>query len=115
MTENVPRKYNYQDKEFIVDKSKGCYLEVAYKEQMGYLGVNLQGTKESPYCWYTDKSVVTAEGLKVGNVSAGGLKGNLDALCLRLVKSQEEWEARNAFDPEDACEDLDEFFKELGE
>ena len=115
MTEYIPRKYNYQDKEFFVDKSKGCYLEVAHKEQTGYLGVNLQGTKRSPYCWHTAKSVVTDKGLKIGNVSTGGLRENLNKLCLELLRLQEASDAQKAFDREAACEDLDNFFKELGE
>ena len=115
MTENIARKYNYQDKEFIVDQSKGCYLEVAYLEQIGYVGVNLLGTKQSPYCWHTRKNVVTDEGLKNGNVSTGGLRGNLDNLCLELIRLQGVSDAQKDFDRESACEDLHDFFKDLGE
>ena len=115
MSGNILQKFSYQGKEFSADQSKGCYIEVAYREQLGYLGVNLQGTKENPYCWHTEKSLVTAEGLQIGNVSAGGPKGNLDALCRQLVTLQERADAQKAFDREGACEDLHDFFKELGE
>ena len=115
MTGNIPLKFSYQGKEFSADQSKGCYIEVAYREQLGYLGVNLQGTKENPYCWHTEKSFVTDEGLRKDNVSRGGLRENLDQLCQQLVKLQERADAQKAFDREEACEDLHDFFKELGE
>ena len=114
MTENIPQKYTYQDEEFLVDASKGCYREVAYKEQVGFVGVNLQGTRENPYCWHTEKSLVTDEGLKIGNVAGGGIKANLDQLCKQLVVLQRESDARKIFDREEACKLLHDFFEELG-
>ena len=115
MTENIPQKYTYQDDEFLVNASKGCYLEVAFKEQVGFVGVNLQGTREYPYCWHTTKSVVTDDGLKTGHTEIGGIKDNLNRLCQELVALQRVADARKAFDREEACKQLHDFFKELGE
>ena len=115
MTENIARKYNYQDKEFIVDQSKGCYLEVTHREQVGYVGVRLQGTTEKPYGWDTNKNRVTDDGLRTDRSVSGEIGDNLDRLCQELIRLQQDADAQKAFDKEKACQDLHGFFKNLGE
>ena len=115
MTGNTSVKFTFEGKEFNVDESKGCYIEVTYQEQVGFYGVNLRGTKQNPYCWQTNRSVVTDDGLKSGNVTNQEPRKNFEDLCRELVKLQERSDAQKAFDKEAACKDLHDFFKELGE
>ena len=37
-------EYKYNGEIFLVDNSKGCYLEVSYKDVFGYVGVWVNGT-----------------------------------------------------------------------
>ena len=75
------KEYKYQSETFKIDDSKGCYIEVTYRDQKGYLGVYLQGTAEKPLCWYDNQSVVTKDGLKAGNVVGRDMEAGLRALC----------------------------------
>ena len=106
-------KYEYQGKTFEIDDSKGCYLVVTYKDLVGYVGVNLQGTATQPYGWTIGNENITPDGLQ-GIYDSGLLPGdNLDALCAYLIAQQEEADARARFKPEDACVALHEFVKGL--
>ena len=48
------KKYEYEGETFKMDDSKGCYVEVTYKDLTGYFGVNISGTEtdENPYSYY---------------------------------------------------------------
>ena len=43
----MAKEYKHQGETFLLDDSKGCYVKITYKDQVGYLGVNLQGSAES--------------------------------------------------------------------
>ena len=111
----MAKEYKFEGETFGLDDSKGCYVEVSYKGQVGYVGVYLRGTKEQPYCWYDGDSVLTKDGLSAGNSARGGMEGNLHALCRALVRKHRDAQAREAFKPEEACEGLHEFVKSLPE
>ena len=109
----MAKEYEYEGEKFRLDDSNGCYIEVTYKEQVGYVGVYLQGTKTSPYCWWANANVVTPDGLKAGSPAGDDLETNLRALCGDLVRRQREADARKAFKPEGACKSLHEFVESL--
>ena len=39
------QKYIYEGETFLLDDTKGCYIEVEFKDTKMYVGVNLQGTR----------------------------------------------------------------------
>lgn len=107
-------EFKYQGETFLLDDSKGCYIEVTYKDQVGYVGVKLQGTQGEPYCWWADsQSVVTPEGLTNGLSEGPSLQSNVQALCKDLIRRQQEAEARKSFDSEAACKSLHEFVETI--
>ena len=108
------KEYKYQGETFRLDDSKGCYVKVTYNNQVGYLGVNLQGSAQSPYCWWDDGDrPVTLDGLRFGNSNGVEEEGNLRALCASLLHRHQEAEAHKAFDPKEACHSLHEFVNGL--
>ena len=107
-------EFKFEGETFFVDDSKGCYAEVTYKDQVGYIGVNLQGTADAPYAWMpVPDPWVTPNGLTNGNSSGTDVDTNLRGLCGNLLQRQREAEARNAFSPEAACKSLHEFVESL--
>ena len=46
--------YEYEGETFMLDDSKGCYVEVTYRDLTGYFGVNIRGngTDQYPYSYY---------------------------------------------------------------
>ncbi len=107
-------EYKYEGETFQLDDSKGCYVEVTYRDQIGYLGVNLEGTKGTPFVWYSNRpDVVTPDGMKFGNSNGPDEATNLKALCADLLRLQRQAEAREAFNPEEACKSLHEYVESL--
>ena len=109
----MANEYKYEGETFGLDDSEGCFIEVTYKDLVGYVGVYLQGTAEKPFCWFTEKSAVTKDGLNIGNSAGRDMEANLRALCETLLRQHRQAEARKAFKPEEACETLHEFVKSL--
>ena len=109
----MPKEYKHQGETFLLDDSKGCYIEVTYHEAVGYVGVHLNGTKENPYCWQTNDRRVTDDGLTNGNSTGGELSDNLNALCSELLRQHQVHEAKKEFQPEQACKGLHEFYEKL--
>ena len=106
-------EYKFQGESFILDDSKGCYIEVTYKEQTGYMGVYLKGTAEKPLCWYDKPGVVTKDGLQAGNITSGDPEAGMQALCKQLLANHRLAEKRRAFRPEEVCKSLHEFVHTL--
>ena len=110
----MAKEYKHQGETFLLNDSKGCYVKVTYKDQVGYLGVNLQGSAESPYCWWDDGDrPVTPDGLRFGNSNSVDEEGNLRALCGSLLRRHKQAEARKVFNPKEVCHSLHEFVKGL--
>ena len=110
----MSKEYKYEEETFLLDDSKGCYVKVTYKNQLGYLGVNLEGSAERPYCWWDDGDrPVTPDGLRFGNATGVEEEGNLRALCGSLLRRHREAEARKVFNRREACDSLHEFVKGL--
>ena len=109
----MAKEYKFQDETFGLDDSNGCFIEVTYKEQRGYVGVYLQGTTEKPLCWYDNEAVVTKDGLKAGNVTGGDLEASLQALCKQLLDNHRLADERRTFRPEEVCKSLHEFVQAL--
>ena len=109
------KEYKHNGEVFQIDDSKGCYYEVTYKDQTGFVGVNLNpnATDSSPYTWYTEKSVVRPDGLVAGSVNGPSIEANLNALCQRLVQAYQMAQAHTSFDPKPYCEALHDFAKKL--
>ena len=109
-------EYKYQGETFLLDDSKGCYIEVTYRDQLGHVGVNLQGTKDAPYAWSVNRpSRITADGLSSGVSSGPDEESNLLVLCHEMLRLQREAEARKAFNREAACKSLHEFVEALAD
>lgn len=110
----MPKEYKHEGETFLLDDSKGCYIEVTYENLTGYVGVHLGGTVDTPYCWWPEKHQwVTNDGLTNGNSNGKELSTNLDALCRELLRQYQEDEARQKFQPEQACKSLHEFYEKL--
>ena len=110
----MTREFKFEGETFLLDDSNGCYVEANYKDQVGYVGVNLQGTANVPYLWWTDGSgPVTSEGLNYGNSSGADEVSNIRAVCTALLRKQREAEARKAFKPEEACRSLHAYVEAL--
>ena len=108
--------YEYRGVKFEIDDSKGCYLEVTYKDFMGYAGVFLKGTNDTRYAWWVGSSGVTKDGLTTGNSAGNTMKSNLHALCDWILEELARREATRAFTPEareQACAELHDFVKGL--
>lgn len=107
------QKYSYQDQTFLLDDTKGCYIEVGFKDAKTFVGVNLQGTPEHPYTWGPN-DYVTPDGLSLNY--GGGFRTVEEALnnaCNNILNSWRESQARREFKPEEACEALHNFVKNL--
>ena len=110
----MTKEFKFEGETFLLDDSKGCYIEVTYKDQIGHVGVNLQGTKNTPFVWYANRpDLVTPDGLKVGNSNGPDEASNLQALCSDLLRLQRQAEGRTAFNPEEACKSLHEYVESL--
>ena len=112
----MTRKYELEGETFLLDDSKGCYIEVTYGDMVGYVGVNLEGTTKNPFVWSAgDSGPVTPGGLRYGNSSGSDEKSNLERLCRELLRRRQVAQDREAFNQEDACKSLHEFVKSLPE
>ena len=99
----------------VPDLKQSCY-EVSYEDQKGYLCVWAGGTtpgREYGFTTNFDTEDVTNEGWSPrggGNVGCTAERC-FSALCNRLVLDYRREQDRNRFNPKDASEELDEFFK----
>jgi hypothetical protein len=113
---NMVKEYKYDGEIFQLDDSKGCYIEVTYKDMTGYVGVNLgnDGSAGRPYVWWAeDSDPVVADGLNYGNPNGSTQESNLGALCNDLIRRQRQREVHAAFDREAACKALHDFVEKL--
>ena len=112
----MTKTHEFQGHKFLLDDSKGCYIEVSLGEQTGYVGVNLtQGTPQSPYCWFSSDAFTTPDGLQRGNVSGSTIDDNLEALFQHFIHEQKKADAHKKFDPEEACKALHIYVEKLGD
>ena len=108
--------YEYRGFKFMIDDSKGCYVEVTYKDVSGYAGVFLNGTNDARFAWWVESSGVTKDGLTTGNSAGNTMQANLHALCDWIIAQHEEREQQRAFTPkarEKACAELHDFVNGL--
>ena len=106
-------KYLYQGEDFDIDDSKGCYLEVSYRGEVGYVGVWVNGTESGPYGYSTSVSMISDQGLTGGNVGIRTIDSALNSLCRILISQYEQTEGRKAFKPAEACDALHDFVQKL--
>ena len=110
----MAKQYKYEGEPFLLDDTKGCYTEVLYKDQVGYVGVNLRGTADMPYSWRVEGfDWVTPDGLQGGNANGTDMESNVRGLCADLLRRHREASARKAFKPEEACKSMHEFVESL--
>lgn len=107
------KKYFYRGEEFQIDDSKGCYVEVAYFDQVGYAGVNLQGTPELRFTWSTRTNRVTDEGIARTSYGYKTISEALDATRQELDRLHRQEQEHNRFNPDEACKELHEFVEGL--
>ncbi len=113
----MPKEYKYDGETFLLDDSKGCYIEVTYEGLTGYVGVNLssEGTQATPYAWAVLNhigGVVVDDGLNDG-LKVSTIEEGLRRLCNWLIQHHTEQQAHKAFDREKACGELHEFYEKL--
>ncbi len=113
------KEHKYDGETFLLDDSKGCYIEVNFAEHLnsgivGYVGVNPQGTKANPYTYGIGTRYLTENGLvrDYGGPFAS-VSNALNDACRLMLYQYREQESKKEFDPEQACKDLHEFFEEL--
>ncbi len=92
----IVKSYTYDGEKFEVEWQRDVpYLTVRYKDQVGYVGINPEGTTLYPFYWVAnDEEAVTPRGLSRGNVPlfGGSLATYLVALCRDLIFKQAEFE-----------------------
>ena len=108
----MEKKYDYLGEIFLIDDSKGCYIEVTYKDQTGYLGLAYRGTEDMPYRW-SDTRPDDQGYLRSGNSSGKDREEHLQNLCSALLHWHREAESRKVFDSAKACDALHEFVRKL--
>ena len=109
------RDYTYEGETFKLDDSKGCYVEVTYKDLTGYFGVNISdtGTDQDPYSYYVGgEEYATPEGLTTGRQSSSFNEAR-DQICGILLKNFRDQEAAKTFDRAKYCEELHAAVKNL--
>ena len=86
----VTYTYEYKGENFEVRvlPDSACCIEVAYKNLIGYLGVQPDGTTGTPYRYTLDPGAVTEEGVIFG--SARGVPGGEDPQSRRCHHEQPE-------------------------
>ena len=108
--------YEYEGETFILDDSKGCYVEVTYKGLTGYFGVNISGTgtDQEPYFYYVGgEEYVTPDGLTSGDCQSPSPEVARAELCADLVRRFRTQEAVKTFDPAKYCKELHDAVKNL--
>ena len=110
------KAYNHEPsgETFYLDDSKDCYIEVNYKDQKGWVGVNIAkwASEEMPYAFSLSRRNVRAEGLK-GDSASTTLEKVLDTLCTNLILQQRRLEARQEFNSKEACAQMHDFVRKL--
>ena len=112
----MKRDKEYQGYKFLLDDSKGCYIEGVMEADtslQGIAGVALKGTASHPYGVITNSSLdkVNESGLN----SSGGyptIGSAVDGLCASLKQAYD----RKAFTPEaaeQACKSLHAYMESL--
>ena len=111
------KTYRYNNETFELDDSNACYIKVTHKDQVGFVGTNLQDKSKVPstFCWTMSPTHVTQAGLTGGNGHVGqSFEFHLQVLCGTLIIKQREEDARrNSFDAEKACADIRGFMEQL--
>ena len=113
------KEYKYQGETFLLDDSKGCYVEVTYDkvpDRVGIIAVALRGTKEKPYVRMTMHRGATNDRLTPNGVDEeghGSYESILGQVCSRLINAHREREAKEQFNPEEACHALHEAVSKL--
>ena len=120
----MAKEFKHDGETFLLDDSKGCFVEVTYaehQEYVGVVGVNIRGTASAPYA----VNVISTpngsgrdrviKGDQVDGNSARDMGDALDKCCKSLVDARLQDEDRNQFDPEATCHNLHEYLASLPE
>ena len=111
------KTYRYNNETFELDDSNRCYIKVTLKDQVGFVGANLQHKSKlaSTFCWTMSSAHVGQHGLTGGSGYVGRpFEFHLKVLCESLTIKQQEEDAKNrSFDPEEACADIRGFMEQL--
>ena len=110
------KKQTYNGETFELDDSKGCYIEITYKDLVGCVGVNpISGTKDRPVSWSIPGylgAAPTKDGINSG-APARGIEEGLQSLYQTLIRQHQDIESQKAFNPEETCKNLHEFMENL--
>ena len=100
--------YEYEGETFMLDDSKGCYVEATYRDLTGYFGVNIRGngTDQYPYSYYVGgEEYATPEGITAGSPSSSFNEAR-DLTCGELLEKFRDQEAVKTFNPAKYCKEL---------
>jgi hypothetical protein len=120
------KKHKHEGEIFLLDDSKGCYVEVYHSEKkdeaIGRVGVALgNGTDTKPYAWdffqlasgdWAYHAQVTPDGFSSGPTISTVEEG-LNQICGVYLRQLRELREREAFKPEAACDALHKYVGEL--
>ena len=107
--------YEYEGETFKLDDSKGCYVEVTYKDLTGYFGVNIKdnATDQDPYLyWGEGERYATPDGMRNGRQSSS-FEEALDQTCSVLLNRIRIQEGAKTFDRAKYCKELHDAVKNL--
>lgn len=121
----MTKEFKHDGETFLLDDSKGCFVEVTYAEHQEYVGcagVSVDGTEDNPYAAVT---ISTPNGssrhqaIKDDRIYRGDRTGDLETAirkcCTSLIAIRRRDEERKQFDSEAACRNLHEQFENLPE
>lgn len=109
----MTKEYKHDGETFLLEYSDEGYIKVTYKDQVGVLGIAQGGTADSPYRWAVSSGSARGGVVGSGTSSGNGLDRNLNGLCADLIRSHQRSEASKNFDPKEARETIEEYYKKL--
>lgn len=110
------KTFKYQGEEFVVtEPDKGCYSEVTLPGFDGkiYVGVNSSYPENGKFAWTGEASYTSEQGITIPSGYSADLNTALQMACRALLEDQKTQEARDAFNPKAACDDLRDFVDKL--
>ena len=106
------KEYLYKGETFQLDDSQGCYIEITYKDQKGWVVVNI--SIENYGYAITDRAAeVTASGVQSRYGARNTIMEAVDFLCLILLLNQKKVDEYKPLDRIALCAELHSFMDKL--
>ena len=124
----MAKEFKHDGETFLLDDSKGCFVEVTYaehQEYVGVVGVSIKGTESSPHAVSvisTPNGSVRHKAIEGDKITRGDIvrdtrdiSAAIHKCCEQLIAVRRQYEVRKQFDSEAACRNLHEQFENLPE